>query len=762
VEPADQLTESPAAESRASRPSSLLGQTIRRRKVRIVLGVLAVLSLAALYHEFAGPWYVATAQVLVLKKHLDTSPISGPNVTGHVLEDYLPTHMHIISSPRVVRQAVAKGGLVSLEGLQRESELRKRVGSVSRAVFGEGPQGRPEDSLTSAICGSLSASSEVPKPGTTPSREVMTVSFQGKDLDDCSKVLDAVIASYKDFLEDAYQSANTKTLKLMTRAKDVSEKEFQAKEAAYHEFQRDAPLLKGTTGNGTSVYQERLALIDARRSALRLRQAEISAALKDIDDALKKGRSYAELLELVSVLPANRDILTSTQQATAPAGTGDALSTNRGIRETPEEQLVNLLLEERTLLKRGLGSKHPQVQAVRERIEGVRGLIAPSSGPRSPSSKQKTQKAWVEEFVKLKVGLLRLELRENQRIDQSLDPLFKSNETEAKKAVLYAIEAEAHRAGIERSKLLHEGIVNRFREIETVKEYGGYETRFLASPAGKLLLKKYLLIFGGALFLGLLVGVGWGCLAEARDKSFRTSQEVRQRLGLPLVGHVPVLRRGRLATEAQAEAYRGIRTILYFAGRAESHKVIQITSPCPGDGKTTLAAHLAASMAQSGKKILLIDADLRRPRLHKVFGLEDTSGLSLVLTGEAEPAAAVQQTCIPGLCVLPAGPRPTNPAELLTSPRLKEVLEGFGQVYDFVLVDTPPVLTLTDPCAVAPRVHGVVLTVRNSKNCQPRVEQALEVLDAVGAKVLGVVLNAVGRQFNRTVYGYQKTARAGA
>jgi polysaccharide biosynthesis transport protein len=760
VEPADQLTESPAAESRGSRPSSLLGQTIRRRKVRIVLGVLAVLSLAALYHEFAGPWYVATAQVLVVKKHLDTSPISGPNVTGHVLEDYLPTHMHIISSPEVVRQAVTKGGLVSLEGLQRESELRKRVGSVSRAVFGEGPQGRPEDSLTSAICGSLSASSEVPKPGTTPSREVMTVSFQGKDPDDCSKVLDAVIASYQDFLKKAYQNVNAETLELLERARKASEEDLKKKQEAYDKFRSQAPpLLRGKAGNGTSVHQERLALIDARSTALLLRQAEISATLSAIDTALKSGRSYAELLELVSVLPANRDIFTSPQQAAASAGTGDGLSTNRGIRETLEEQLVNLQLMESTLLKSGLGPKHPEVQKVRDRIEGVRGLITPSSGARS---KQKAQKAWVEGFVKDKVDLLRREFRDNKRTLESLTPLSDRVEKDAKKALLYEIDDDYHRQGIERSKLLNESIDKRFQEIDTVKDYGGYATHVLALPAGKLLLKKYLLIFGGALFLGLLVGVGWGCLAEARDKSFRTSQEVRQRLGLPLVGHVPVLRRGRLATEAQAEAYRGIRTILYFAGRAESHKVIQITSPCPGDGKTTLAAHLAASMAQSGKKVLLIEADLRRPRLHKVFGLGDTTGLSLVLAGEADPAAAVQQTCIPGLCVLPAGPRPTNPAELLTSARLKEMLEGFGQVYDFVLVDTPPVLTLTDACAVAPRVHGVVLTVRNSKNCQPRVEQALEALDAVGAKVLGVVLNAVGRQFNRTVYGYQDAARAGA
>jgi polysaccharide biosynthesis transport protein len=777
---ANQLTESAADESRASLPTSLLWQAVGRQKLRMVLGVLAVLSAAVLYHQLKGPWYVATAEVLVLKKQLDTSPISGPNVTGHVLEDYLPTHMVIISSPRVVREAVTKGDLVSLEGLQRDNELSKLVRTVSRSVFGEGPKGPPEDALTQAICGSLSATSQAPRPGASPSREMLEVSFEGKEPHDCGKVLEAVIASYHDFLKDAYRNVNAETLELLARARDASQKDLEVKEVAYREFRRRAtPLLRGKDGNGTSVYQERLALIHARRSALRLRQAEISDALSAIEKALKSGRDYADLLELVSVLPANRDILTSAPEATIRGGTGEVLSTNRGGRETLEEQLVNLQLEERKLLLSGYGPAHPQVAAIRDRIEGVRGLIAPSSEARPP---EPGQKEWVEGFVKLKVRLLEQEFRDNQRTDQSLAPLFDRDQKEAKEAVLTEIEDESHRAGIERSKLLNESIVKRFQEIDTVKEYGGYDTHVLAPPAGKLLLKKYFLIFGGASLLGLLVGVGWGCVAETRDKSFRTSQEVSQRLGLPVVGHIPVLRPGWKPRKTghrganldplistyhepdspKAEAYRGIRTILYYADRPEPKKLIQITSPCQGDGKTTLAANLAVCIAQSGKKVLVIEADLRRPRLHKAFGLESTSGLSLVLAGEVEPAAAVQQTCIPGLLLLSAGPRPTNPAELLTSPRLKEVLEGFGQVYDFVLVDTPPVLTLTDASAVAPWVHGVILTVRNSKNCRPQAEQALQMLDAVGAKVLGVVLNAVGRQFNPTVYGYQDSVRARA
>src|SRR5262249_50834335 len=146
----------------------------------------------------------------------------------------------------------------------------------------------------------------------------------------------------------------------------------------------------------------------------------------------------------------------------------------------------------------------------------------------------------------------------------------------------------------------------------------------------------------GGLFLGLLAGVGLGYLAESSDKSFRTPQEIRRRLGLPVVGHIPTLvgdaeaaRKVQAGQDVldpllcshyrpksvEAEAYRAVRTSLYFSTQGEGHKVIQVTSPDMGDGKSTLIANLAISIAQSGKKVLLIDGDCRRPRLHKIFAL---------------------------------------------------------------------------------------------------------------------------------------------
>ena len=203
-----------------------------------------------------------------------------------------------------------------------------------------------------------------------------------------------------------------------------------------------------------------------------------------------------------------------------------------------------------------------------------------------------------------------------------------------------------------------------------------------------------------------------------------------------------------------------MRTALYFGTGAAMPRVIQITSPNRADGKTTLSANLSVSIAQSGKRVLLVDADFRRPRLHKVFALPAGTGLASVLAGAADLGDAIQDSVVAGLSILPCGPRPSDPAELLSSPRLQEVLEVARQHYDFVLVDTPPLLAVTDPSVVAPRVDGVLLNIRVSKNSRPDAERAREVLGTLGATMIGVVVNGVspdggGYGAPRDHYSYQ-------
>ena len=163
-----------------------------------------------------------------------------------------------------------------------------------------------------------------------------------------------------------------------------------------------------------------------------------------------------------------------------------------------------------------------------------------------------------------------------------------------------------------------------------------------------------------------------------------------------------------------------------------------------GDGKTTIAANLALAIAQSGKRVVLVDADMLRPRVHAMFNVQSAVGLSSVVTGHAALSAALTGCGIEGLSLLPCGPRPVNPAELLSQPEFDDVLAALREQFEFVIVDTPPLLAVTDPAVVVSRMDGVFLTVQLGKNGRPEAERAREILATLQANVLGVVANGVG------------------
>jgi capsular exopolysaccharide synthesis family protein len=182
--------------------------------------------------------------------------------------------------------------------------------------------------------------------------------------------------------------------------------------------------------------------------------------------------------------------------------------------------------------------------------------------------------------------------------------------------------------------------------------------------------------------------------------------------------------------------------------------VIQVTSPNASDGKSTVSSNLAISIAQSGKSVLLIDADFRRPRQHQIFPQPAGAGFAAVLAGEVNVSDVIHAGPLPHLSLLPCGPLPRNPAELLSSPRLPAALDELRQRYDFVIIDTPPLLAVSDPSVVVPRVDGVLLVVRMNKGGRPPAERARELLATLQANVLGVVLNGLGRP-NKKGNGYQ-------
>lgn len=203
-----------------------------------------------------------------------------------------------------------------------------------------------------------------------------------------------------------------------------------------------------------------------------------------------------------------------------------------------------------------------------------------------------------------------------------------------------------------------------------------------------------------------------------------------------------------------AEAFRVLRTNLQFMGLDRPLRSVIVTSATPQEGKTTTAVHLAASFAQTGARVCLVDADLRRPTVAKQLRLDNWSGLTTALVNQESPLAYLQETEVPGLSALASGPVPPNPAELLGSARMVRLLTELEEQFDIVLLDSPPVLAVTDAAVLAPHTGGVVLVVRVGAVGRRQAVMAKEALQAVKANLLGVVLGGMSPDGGRGYYYY--------
>ncbi|MCU1453599.1 MAG: hypothetical protein JWN46_1745 [Acidimicrobiales bacterium] len=269
-----------------------------------------------------------------------------------------------------------------------------------------------------------------------------------------------------------------------------------------------------------------------------------------------------------------------------------------------------------------------------------------------------------------------------------------------------------------------------------------------------------------ALVLGLAIGVGLAFLFEYLDDRIRTKDDLDQVSGgVTVLGLVPSLegwkdrRSTRLVSMSEpnspaAEAYRAVRTSIQFLAVERPIKLIQVTSPSAAEGKTTTLANLGVALAGAGREVVIVDCDLRRPRLHQFFGLENPHGLTSVMLGDDRPNDVFQ--AVPGvsrLSIVASGPPPPNPSELLSTRAAQAMLRAFGDHADYVLIDSPPLLPVADAVVLAGIVDATILVVDASSTTKRALVRSLELLRQVDAPLAGAVLNGVGSEA-AYAYGY--------
>ena len=266
-----------------------------------------------------------------------------------------------------------------------------------------------------------------------------------------------------------------------------------------------------------------------------------------------------------------------------------------------------------------------------------------------------------------------------------------------------------------------------------------------------------------ALALGLLLGVVGALALETVDDRIRSAESASQVTGLSVLSVVPSTYKssqaalGTLAHDEPrsqfAETFRTLRTGIFFGTLHGHRKTLLITSPLPGDGKSTLTANLAQVLAQVGKKTILLDCDFRRPRIHNQFNLPNDQGLSSIISGQESLEKSLHMGVQDHLDILTCGPIPPNPAELLNSQAMRDLLASLAESYDHIVIDSPPVLAVTDARIVAASADAAILVLRADQSRRKAARQAREQLDSVGANTLGLVINCAPRSTDRYGYG---------
>ena len=272
-----------------------------------------------------------------------------------------------------------------------------------------------------------------------------------------------------------------------------------------------------------------------------------------------------------------------------------------------------------------------------------------------------------------------------------------------------------------------------------------------------------------ALLIGLIGGAALALGLEALDTTIRTPEHAENISGLPilsviplqtapdhLVGvaktnlfrkainpaHVPPLISHEQPRSELAEAYRALRTSVLLSTASHPPRTILITSPVPQDGKTTTCLNIAIVLAQQGKRVLLLDADMRRPGIHLAFGLNDKLGLANILVGSARIDDVIQSTVQPNLFAITAGPVPPQPSELLGSPSMQDLMLKLRGEFDHIIIDSPPILSVTDAVLLSVQMDTVLLVIRSGRTTAPQIRRARNLLQRVNARVLGIVVNA--------------------
>jgi capsular exopolysaccharide synthesis family protein len=694
----------------------------RYRHIAIAVFVLA--SAAMMIQGYTTlQLFQAQAQVMIEDERATAVPglSSADTVFYEDPEPYYNTQYRILKGRDLTRRVIRKLNLASVPEFNGTAEPPTTpatlVQNAKDKVLGlirpkqEHPAEAPQ--IDESADESALVSAFISRVEVTPIRgsRLVTVSFTARDAKFAALAVNTLVDEYVDQNLQMKVQSSQNMLDWLNKELQKQQEKVQGSEQALSDY-RD------------------------KKNALSLddKQNIVTQRLTQLSDALIKARTTK----------AQKDALYSQVRAMAgtPADAMPAIAQNATIQALKAK--VADLAQQRAQLTEKYGDKWPAVQSVNANLQEARNQLDAETAKALQSIKNDYETAVLEE----------------RTLAANLEAAKADAQDLSRKSVGYNVmEREA-----KSNRQVYESLLAREKELSVASNSRANNVRVIdraeiprapITPGGR---RTWLMSL--AVGLALAVGVAFGL--DYMNDTIKTPEDVSRRLKLPFLGLVPSVRGEKHPVLISAhvphdfgEAFRSLRTSLIARYPGEGTKIVIVTSAQPLEGKTTTAANIAMALAYGGSRVLLVDADMRRPGLHRPLRLTNDRGLSQVLIGQARVRDVIQRTVDPNLLAITAGKTPPNPSELLASERMKTLLANLSHgPFDWIIVDTPPVLAVTDAVILAPRVSGVTFVVGAEMTRRRLAERAIETITSSHPKMCAVVLNKV--DFVRNKYYYSR------
>jgi polysaccharide biosynthesis transport protein len=698
---------------------------IKRRWVIATIFTVLVLTVAVKTFT-ATPIYEATSRIIIEKENPNLMSIQEVMAVDSTGTDYYQTQYQIIESRIVAREVIRQLDLENSPEFFPEpkdnvlANVKRSIGEalssakawvVSLLKTGDDTGGADTSAEDDAFVDSGLVSDFIDRVTVSPIRNsrLVDVSVEGKDRVMATRMANSLVKAYiGQNLETKLSAAKGAVQWLGERVND-ERKKVETAEKALLAYKEKYQIITDFSSDAENITAQKLAELNAQ-----VLDAE-SQRVK-VETRYQQAISLDKTPEMLDSIP-------------------EVLS-NDLIQEIKKMEVV--LFNRMSELSKKYGRNHPQMRAIDSELADL-----------------KKRKAVEARRV---VNSLKNEYKLALAREESLKRALARQKTESLKLNKKAVQYGVLRREAESSRQMYELLIKRFKETSLTEEMKTGNIRIIDKAEVpefpvKPKKKRNILL---AVIVGLTLGIGTAFFLEYLDNTIKLPEDVKEHLEIPYLGPVPAMTSNDIPDHvardlvtvhspksAASESYRSIRTGILFSSADAAPQTIVFTSASPGEGKTITTANLGVAMANAGSRVLLLDCDMRRPRIHKIFGVDRKVGLSNILVGTASPKDAIVPSSVENLDILPVGPIPPNPSEIISSKKMGLLLNALKKQYTRVLIDSPPISAVTDAVLLSQMADGLLLVVRAGETPRQVIQHALAQVRSVNANILGAVLNAV-------------------